>query len=96
MAERKITAAKIFERNAKLTFRLMRYLIKRPEVLEHLPDNFELIILSDDDPQLTAYNLGLLQKYGSEGRPVVFVRMAFSRAASLKKARPQVYTPLAV
>jgi hypothetical protein len=42
------------------------------------------------------YNLELLDTYGSEGKPIVFVRMKFSQEADFNKTRPSLYVPLAV
>lgn len=46
--------------------------------------------LPDDDPELRAYNLDLLDRYGSEGRSVVFARLSVARA----EATPQVFAPV--
>ena len=96
MAVRKVRKTKAFERNANLTFGLMRYLFAHPDILHQLPKKFELVILPDDDPELTAYNLKLLQKYGSEEQPVIFVRMLSSQVTDFEKAQPEVYAPVAV
>jgi|CXWL01.1.fsa_nt_gi hypothetical protein len=95
MAIRKVRKTKAFERNANLTFGLMRYLSAHPDILRQLPKKFELVILPEDDPELTAYNVKLLQKYGSEEQPVVFVRMLSSRVTDFEKTRPEVYAPVA-
>ncbi len=96
MAIRKIKPVKAFERNADLMFNLMRYILDQPAIVRRLPKKFELVILPEDDPELMAYNLRLLQKYGSEGQPVVFVSMVSSRKLNFKGARPEVYAPVAV
>lgn len=83
------------ERNLALTEKLVSYLLAQPSLLGSLPDNFELIILPDDDPELRLYNLKLLDKYGSEGKPVVFVRLESSHAVSMEQAQPNLYVPLA-
>lgn len=95
MANRTVKPPRAFERNANLTFGLMRYIFAHPQIVRRLPEKFELVILPDDDPELTAYNLKLLQKHGSEGQPIVFVRMASSSAVDLERARPEVYAPVA-
>ena len=73
----------------------LRELLVEPHVLNSLPENFELVILPDDDPDIRLYNLELLDQYGSEGRPVVFARLQTSRAENLTDVRPQFYIPLA-
>ena len=72
----------------------MRYTLAHPEILDHLPDDFELIVLPDDDAALRRYNLDLLSHYGSEGKPVVFVRLAVSTHVDFEHIRPDVYVPL--
>lgn len=101
MAETKVTVQtkkpkNVVERNIALLGDLMHYLLAEPQTLNSLPDNFELVILPDDDPEMRLYNLELLDIYGSEGKPVVFVRMKFSQEADFNKTRPSLYVPLAV
>ena len=72
----------------------MRYLLDHPQVFKSLPDNFELVILPDDDPEMRLYNLELLDTYGSEGKPIVFARIQSSREGDLKQGRPSLYVPV--
>ena len=76
MAQTKVKKPEdVVERNLRLTEAIMRYLLENPQVFDALPDDFELIILPDDDPDVRLYNLDLLDRYGSEGRPVVLARV---------------------
>ena len=69
MAQTKVDApADVVERNIILVGEIMRYLLNHPQVFNSLPDNFELVILPDDDPEMRLYNLELLDIYGSEGK----------------------------
>ena len=86
---------RLVERNIALTGNFMRYIMAQPRILEALPDKFELVILPEDDPALRQYNLELLDAFGSEGRPIVFVRIKSSKEKDFKAARPQVYAPVA-
>ena len=57
MANSKITSQDqiiedVVERNIKLTGQLIQYFLAEPHLFEALPDNFELIILPDDDPEM--------------------------------------------
>jgi hypothetical protein len=61
------------EKNIHLNGEVMRYLIENPQMLEVLPREFELVILPDDDPELRAFNLALLERYGSPNESIVFV-----------------------
>jgi hypothetical protein len=82
----------IAKRNIALTGEIMRYLLGNPKVFESLPDNFELVILPEDDPEIRMYNLELLDKYGSEGKPIVFARIKSDAA----KLEPSIFVPVAV
>lgn len=85
----------VVERNVALLGDLMQYLLTKPGVLDSLPDDFELVILPEDDTEMRQYNLELLDIYGSEGKPVVFVRMR-SGKVDFDEKRPSLYVPLVV
>jgi hypothetical protein len=74
----------------------MQYLLDKPQVIGSLPDNFELVILPDDDPALRRYNLELLETFDAGDKPVVFVRLKSARTAMPSQLRPSLYVPLAV
>ncbi|MBI3360134.1 MAG: hypothetical protein HY023_03385 [Chloroflexi bacterium] len=95
MAKKIIRPKKAFERNARLLFNLMRYILAHPEILDRLPDNFELVILPSDDPELLQYNLALLDSHDTAGKQVVFVRMSSSEKVDFQVSQPRVYVPLA-
>ena len=82
----------IAERNIRLTGEIMEYLIDHPKVFDVLPDKFELVILPEDDPEISMFNLNLLKKYGSEGKPIVFARIKSDAA----KLEPSIFVPIAV
>ena len=82
----------ITKRNIALTGEIMRYLLGNPKVFESLPDGFELVILPEDDPEIRIYNLELLDKYGSEGKPIVFARIK----TDATKNEPSIFVPVAV
>jgi hypothetical protein len=84
----------VVERNIALTGELMRYLIEHPQLFNSLPETFELIILPDDDPEIRAYNLDLLDGYGSEGKLIVFARITSSRERDIKQIVPSLYAPV--
>ena len=72
----------------------MRYLLERPQVFNALPDNFELVILPDDDPEMRLYNLELLDTYGSQGKSIVFARLKSGRETISSEANPRLYVPV--
>ncbi len=96
MAAKKLKEPRnVVSRNIALTGEVMRYLLNNPKVFDSLPDSFELVILPDDDPEMRSYNWELLDRFGSEGKPIVFVRLKTSRATIFGQAPPSLYIPLA-
>lgn len=87
---------RVVERNLALFGEVMQYLLDKPQIIESLPDDFELVILPDDDPVLRRYNLELLNAFDPGNKPVVFVRLKSSRTALISQPRPSLYVPLAV
>ncbi len=83
------------ERNVALLEKLMRYLLAEPQIFSALPDDFELVILPEDDPEMRLYNLELLDRVGAEGKPIVFARINSARHLDLKRAKPHLYVPAA-
>lgn len=73
----------------------MRYILQQPDVLDQLPGDFRLVILPENDPELRAYNLDLLDKHPPHEKPVVFVRMAVGEQIDFGRQRPTLYLPLA-
>ena len=72
----------------------MRYLLNNPQVFSSLPDNFELVILPNDDPDIRLYNLDLLDKYGSEGKPIVIARVKTRQEDVSAQAELSLFVPV--
>ena len=87
---------RVVERNIVLLGDLMQFLLAEPKVLASLPNDFELVILPDDDPEMRLYNLKLLDAFASKDKPIVFARLASSKKEKWRKAQPCLYVPLAV
>lgn len=79
---------RVVERNIALLGEVMRYLLAELQLLASLPENFELVILPDDDPALRRYNLELVDAYDSAGKPIVFVRTKAARTPDPARLRP--------
>jgi hypothetical protein len=86
---------RIVERNIELLDKLMRYLIAEPQIFSSLPDNFELVILPEDDPAVRLYNLELLDQIGTDNKPVVFARISSAASSNSKRFKPHLYVPIA-
>ena len=98
MATTRISASDttVVSRNIALTSEVLRSMLEEPDVLDQLPANFELVVLTDDDPELRLYTLELLDKYGSEGKPVVFVRMSAGQKQPANGVPVSFYVPVIV
>ncbi len=83
----------IAERNLDAVTSVMRFILDQPEILNRLPQDFRLVILPDDDPELRHYNLDLLADSPKPEKPVVIVRLG-SLSQSFKIHSPQVYVPV--
>ena len=81
----------IVERNVRLTGQIIKYILDNPKMLDVLPDKFELVLLPEDDPEVRQLNLDLLDKYGNEGKPIVFARIK----ANAKTIEPSIFVPVA-
>ena len=85
---------KIIERNLTLVAEVTRFVLQNPSILDRLPANFQLILLPENDPDLSLYNLGLLSTYAEQNTPLVMVRFD-SAPINFEHNPPQLYIPLA-
>ena len=83
------------ERNLALSGEVMRYMLNQPQVFHALPHQFELVILPEDDPEMRLYNLDLLDRFGSEGRAIVIVRLRMHEA-DRSQLNPSIFVSIAV
>ena len=96
MAQKSMKAPhRVVERNILLTGMVMDYLIRHADLLDVLPQDFELVILPEDDPELRLYNLELLDKLGSQSKPIVFARLPAKQTSALETIHPNLYVPIA-
>ena len=91
--KRKLTEDEIIQRNLDLQTAFNNYIFDHPEVLDKLPNSFRLVILPQDDPELSLLNLHMLSKRQKRGKPVVIVLMRSSGRISIT-AQPDVFLPL--
>ncbi|WKZ46430.1 MAG: hypothetical protein QY306_11500 [Anaerolineales bacterium] len=83
----------VAERNISLVGQLMKYLIDHPKVFDVLPDDFELVILPEDDPEIVLYNLDLLKSHGRQDKPVVLARVKSNAEKIISE--PNIFVPIA-
>ena len=84
----------IIERNLALVAEVTRFILETPSILDHLPPDFRLVILPEDDPELSLYNLNLLTGPAEKNKPLVMVRLE-ARQVDFEQHPPQLYVPLA-
>lgn len=97
MAQKTIDIPKdTVERNISLTGKIMRFLMDNPQLFNSLPESFELVILPDDDPAIRQYNLELLDKYGSEDKPIVFARMKAHPDNLKSSSKPRIFVQVPI
>ena len=82
----------IVKKNISLTGKVMDYLLNHPQIFASLPERFELVILPENDPEMRMYNLSLLDKFGNEGKEIVFARIG----EDVKEMQPSFFAPVAV
>ncbi len=84
----------IIERNLSLVTEVTRFILENPSILDRLPPDFQLVVLPQDDPELSLYNLDLLAGHTEQNKPLVMVRLA-ARQVNFEQNPPQLYIPLA-
>ena len=72
----------------------MQYLLDNPDLFDALPDDFELVVLPEDDPEMRLYNLELLDRYSIEEKPVVFARTKSQTKKGRVLIRPSLFVPV--
>lgn len=67
----------IIEKNQTLSFEFERYLLEHPEVLDRISNGAEIVLLSEDDPELYSINLEAAQNASRQDDlpPVVYVEI---------------------
>jgi len=82
----------VVNRNMDLVALVTRLILRHPRILDHLPPDFRLVVLPEDDRELCQYNLELLAGQADQEKPVVIVRV---KAHQTDLEAAQVYVPLA-
>jgi len=63
------------KKNLELSFEFSRYVLSRPELEARLPEDALVAFEVADDPELTAFNRGLIQRTREPGQPLVVIRI---------------------
>lgn len=84
----------VVERNISLVGQITQYLLDHPEIFASLPDEFELVVLPEDDPEIRQHNLELLDEVGTS-KPIVFARVRAQQDKDRSRPKPSLFIPLA-
>ena len=80
----------LFEKNLVLTTEFDRYLLEHPEVAERIPLNAQIVLLPDDDPELSQKNREVAAAQREQGQPVVYVRIQQLAPVISRLVNPQI------
>ena len=72
----------IFSRNLILSTEFDRYVLEHPEFAEKIPQNAQIVLLPEDDPELCRKNIEIVKDQCEAGQPIVYVH--------IEKVAPQV------
>ncbi len=79
-----------FGKNLVLTTEFDRYLLEHPEVAEQIPLNAQIVLLPDDDPELSQKNREEAAAQREPGQPVVYVHIQQLAPAVSRLVNPQI------
>lgn len=70
-----MTEDEMVGKNLILTAEFDRYILEHPEFSESIPPNAQVVLLPDDDPELSERNIEFAKIQREPGQPVVYVRI---------------------
>ena len=70
-----MTEEELVGENLILTTEFDRYILEHPEFSEQIPHNAQIVLLPEDDPELSRRNLEISMAQREPGQPVVYVRI---------------------
>ncbi len=80
----------LFEKNLELSTEFSKYLLAHPELEEQIPQEAQVLILVDSDPELSQKNMELAKKQKAQGQSVVFVHVKGLRAETSRLIDPHL------
>ena len=70
-----MTEKEIFNKNLILSTEFDRYVIEHQEFAEKIPLNAMVVLLPEDDPELSRINIEIAEKQREEGQQVIYVHI---------------------
>jgi len=70
-----MTEEELVGKNLILMSEFDRYVLEHPEFAEQIPSNAQVVLLPEDDPELSRRNLEISKAQREPGQPVIYVRI---------------------
>ena len=70
-----MTEDELIGKNLILTTEFDRYVLEHPEFSDKIPPNAQIVLLPEDDPELSRRNQEISKVQREPGQPVVYVRI---------------------
>ena len=71
----KIQKNEMFVRNSELSMEFSKYVIEHPEIDELLTEEKVIVFLTEYDPELKEFNMGMAKEIEEEGGKVLYVKV---------------------
>ena len=80
----------VFNKNLILSTEFSRYVIEHPKIAERIPENAQVVLLPEYDPQLCQVNLDIAKKQRERGQPVVYIHIEKLKPAKSRLVNPRL------
>lgn len=80
----------LFHKNLSLSTEFNRYVLEHPEFAEKIPENAQVVLLPDYDPELCQANLEIAKKQREPSQPVVYVRIEKLKSQKSRLINPRI------
>jgi hypothetical protein len=88
-----MTEDELVARNLILMTEFDRYVLEHPEFAEQIPSNAQIVLLPEDDPELSEKNLGISKPQRESGQPVIYVRIEKVLPPLSRLVNPRIEVP---
>lgn len=88
-----MTEEELVGRNLILTTEFDRYVLEHPEFSDHIPSNAQIVLLPEDDPELSGRNLEIAKAQREPGQSVVYVRIEKLLPPLSRLVNPRIEVP---
>jgi hypothetical protein len=88
-----MTDDELAARNLILATEFDRYVLEHPEFADQVPSNAQIVLLPEDDPDLSAKNLEISRLQREQGQPVIYVRIEKVLAPLSRLVNPRIEVP---